>query len=443
MSLRKIDLTQIDSSNVPDGYIIDIGKSTTPINSLYATNIYLTGTSIYDLLTSINNPDNVTAASFDPSHYKLTLINKSNSITPIDLSILATDMTVTGGTYDPNNGTVTFTNNSGGTFSVSGFTVGYTDIYVSGGTFNNNSLILSNTDGSTVPPITGLSEHVLYNTKISSGTTVVTTIGGITGGTKASDLSGKTIIELLDKILFPTTYPSRNSPTNNLLLSPNYTNNLFEIDYSSGTTINLILTDSYTQNQGGSVITYNFYGDSISGVHSQSSPNTYSFTLTATTATTYNFYGTVTYTAGTQQYDSTGSPYLTPIPSGTTSPSQKQLEGVYPIYWTKTNVNSSPTSDGKKILSFSKITYGSGLPNSITTLDLADELSTNVHAKFWIPKDILKNTFKIYHADLSNVYNQDETGSWTNTLITINGLDYYQYVYNGNTRGPITIQINF
>jgi hypothetical protein len=40
-----------------------------------------------------------------------------------------TDMTVTGGTYDANTGIVTFTNNSGGTFQVTGFTSGMTDSY--------------------------------------------------------------------------------------------------------------------------------------------------------------------------------------------------------------------------------------------------------------------------------------------------------------------------
>jgi hypothetical protein len=40
-----------------------------------------------------------------------------------------TDMVVTGGTYDINTGIVTFTNNSGGTFDVSGFTSGMTDSY--------------------------------------------------------------------------------------------------------------------------------------------------------------------------------------------------------------------------------------------------------------------------------------------------------------------------
>ncbi len=49
MALQKINWTQIDSLNIPSGHTVSIGNPTGSINSLYADNIYLSGTSITDL----------------------------------------------------------------------------------------------------------------------------------------------------------------------------------------------------------------------------------------------------------------------------------------------------------------------------------------------------------------------------------------------------------
>jgi hypothetical protein len=54
------------------------------------------------------------------------------------------DVFVTGGTYSA--GTAQFINNTGGTFSVSGFLTGQTDTYVTGLTFSNNVLTLQQTN---------------------------------------------------------------------------------------------------------------------------------------------------------------------------------------------------------------------------------------------------------------------------------------------------------
>jgi len=84
----------------------------------------------------------VTNLNFNVANYDLTIERASGNDT-VSLSILATDMTVTGGTYNPNNGIVTFTNNSGGTFTVSGFTSGYTDIRTTGVTYTPSTGLLT------------------------------------------------------------------------------------------------------------------------------------------------------------------------------------------------------------------------------------------------------------------------------------------------------------
>ena len=63
--------------------------------------------------------------------------------------IVFNDIYVTGGTYS--NGTATFTNNTGGTFNVSGFYTGSTDAntYITGYTYNNNTFTISDNSGTT------------------------------------------------------------------------------------------------------------------------------------------------------------------------------------------------------------------------------------------------------------------------------------------------------
>lgn len=92
-------------------------------------------------------PKYTTGFTFNTSNYVLTLNQQDNTSLTANLSILASDMNVTGGTYNPNTGVATFTNNSGGTFTVSGFLTGLTDTYVTGLTFSNNILSVKQTNG--------------------------------------------------------------------------------------------------------------------------------------------------------------------------------------------------------------------------------------------------------------------------------------------------------
>jgi hypothetical protein len=71
----------------------------------------------------------ISGMTFNTGNYDLTIHRNDAVDFTQSLSILSGDMVVTGGTYDINTGIVEFTNNSGGTFNVSGFTSGMTDSY--------------------------------------------------------------------------------------------------------------------------------------------------------------------------------------------------------------------------------------------------------------------------------------------------------------------------
>ena len=105
MSLRRIDWTQIDSINVPVGNTIDIGKINGPIHSVYAENLFVSGSSVIDVIKQ-------------------------------------TSVGITGGTYDNQTGTITFVNATGGTFPIDGFVTGMTDTYITGGTLTGGTLVL-------------------------------------------------------------------------------------------------------------------------------------------------------------------------------------------------------------------------------------------------------------------------------------------------------------
>ena len=51
MALQRINWTQIDTETVTPGTTIDLGSSTTPLNAVYADNLYVSGTSLTDLTT--------------------------------------------------------------------------------------------------------------------------------------------------------------------------------------------------------------------------------------------------------------------------------------------------------------------------------------------------------------------------------------------------------
>ena len=151
--------------------------------------------------TYFNTPDTyITGMTFNEANYDLTIFRNDGVSFTDSLAILSSDFTVTGGTYDPNTGTATFVNNTGGTFNITGFMTGFTDIYVTGATYvtnnatstltlkrndNNNITITGFTDvrltGSTYNPSNGTLS--LFNNSGSTITATGFTDYYVTGGT--------------------------------------------------------------------------------------------------------------------------------------------------------------------------------------------------------------------------------------------------------------------
>jgi len=226
---------------------------------------------------------------------------------------LPTDVRVTGGTYS--GGTTIFTNNTGGTFSVSGYYTGSTDNnqYVTGFTYNNNTFTIGDNSGNT------------FNATVNTVTGV--TVNGnltVTGNTSLKGLTATTISA--------TTY--QNLPTDVRVTGGTYSNG----------------TATFTNNTGGtfSVSGFSTANTFTGGTVSGTTNFTNGLTATTISATTYQNLPVSGVTGGTGISATTSNGVVTIT---NTSPNQTvtisggtniQIAGTYPNF----GVNFTGTTGG-------------------------------------------------------------------------------------------------
>ena len=179
---------------------------------------------------------------------------------------LPIDVFVTGGTYNNNIGRSVFTNNTGGTFNVDGFFTGSTEVFVTGGTYNNNigRATFVNTTGGTFNVdgfFTGSTDVFVTGGTYNSG---VATFKNNTGGTFNVDgfFTGNT-----DVFVTGGTYNS------GVATFRNNTGGTFNVNgfFTGGT--NSFLTTTITQSADTLSFDYNYYGVNYSGQVDLTLPN--------------------------------------------------------------------------------------------------------------------------------------------------------------------------
>jgi hypothetical protein len=107
--------------------------------------------------------------------------------------------TITGGTYLSATTTLELYNNLSDTIQITGFTTGGGDISVS-----------ANTGLGIIDPNT---LYTIYNSNLSADLEMNEDVGGLDAGTRVDDLTGKTLVQLFNDILFPTALPTYTKPT--------------------------------------------------------------------------------------------------------------------------------------------------------------------------------------------------------------------------------------
>lgn len=195
--------------------------------------------------------------------------------------------------------------------------------------------------GDTVVIFTDAGEQT-YNLQSPS----VIPLGGICAGTV---LTGKTAFELFEELLVPELFGTITAPSRSLSMIP-----------SSGTLVEigcLLSTICVTSNFNRGCINpqYCSASDKRSGL-----PNTYTFTgeqiagsyactdLSVTKCVTgftvpigtTSWSASVSYDCGVQPLGSKGTPYCTPLPSGTTTAASGNIVGVYPLFATTSNITT-------------------------------------------------------------------------------------------------------
>ena len=217
--------------------------------------------------------------------------------------------------------------------------------------------------------------RTIYNTSLDPTIYMTQNVGGIPGGTTVADLTGKTLVGIIDDLLFPTVLPTYAIPTNTISSSVSGT---FEI----GVTVNPFLTVIGTENDAGAFNLIDIMRNG-SQIYSSSSPvittgtpiidqfgyaNTnnpnlkytisytdsgYVIPPTATvsaSSTSYN--GNGSYNSGSRLYNNKGildsRPYLTrnvnapQLASANLTSSNVTLLGWYPYFYGKTLGASTP-----------------------------------------------------------------------------------------------------
>ncbi len=224
--------------------------------------------------------------------------------------------------------------------------------------------------------------NVTYNSSLDNSVSTVEKLGGISAGTTVAQLTGKTISEVLDTLIFPTIQPTITNPSTAISLksgvsnikevgSDGYTTADFNTTFNRGT----IKIGNNVQNQrAGEKSTDVIYaGSEANGI-----PN-------KVTAGTTNFYYKVNYAAGPTPLDSKGNPAAsyTALPAGSVISAALPTYGVYPFFANVTNdiVSKLPLT---KDLTFVVKLAAEGpnkhkiqIPHTITKIEMLNTLSGN------------------------------------------------------------------
>ena len=219
----------------------------------------------------------------------------ANTISATTYQNLPKDIFVTGGSYS--NGVATFINNTGGTFNVIGFFTGNTDNFITGGTFNKNTetLTLTNVSGGTIS-ISGFSDvfvtGVTYNNNTftftnNTGGTFSSTFNLVSGltssGTIQSNVISATTYQNLPKDIFVTggtfsggsiVFTNNSGGTFNVsgissfdtfVTGFTYSNNTFTISQNSGSSLSTTINSVTGLTVGGTINSTTFSGGTYFG----------------------------------------------------------------------------------------------------------------------------------------------------------------------------------
>ena len=243
-------------------------------------------------------------------------------------------------------------------------------------------MTLTRDDGTIINVVIG--SPMNYTSAYPDGTLVVQDVGGIEAGTNVTDLNGYTLSAIIDRMLFPPVNPT-------LLLSGTFSG------YNEvGSTINPVLTTTYTANSAGALTSLSLEKDTIE--IATSSPYT-DTGLTATTPQTFTYQSIAVHAADA-------------LPIGSITSNELTYDFIYPYFW---GVSADNAIDAADIVAGTKVVSTS---NTITV----DFNSTSTEY-LWVA---IPSTYPDFNSWYVNALNQGSIGAPTDlfgapTIVSVTG----------------------
>ena len=211
-------------------------------------NLLVTGTTRTNVMSATtyqNLPKDVFVTGGTFSGGVMTFINNTGGTFNIS-GVSSFDTFVTGGTASTN--TIVFTNNSGGTFTVTG--ISSTDTFVTGGTYSAGTATFTNNSGGTFS-VTGFSTSTggTFTGGTVSGATIFT--NGVSANTSTISGSGQNILTIIGSGSTSPLFTVQGSSGELFSVTDSLVGSLFSVNDISGLPIlevfsdNTILTGSY------------------------------------------------------------------------------------------------------------------------------------------------------------------------------------------------------
>ena len=185
ISLLRQDGSFVNITGITDNFVSGgtYNNGTNEINFVGNSSETTFDVDLSSLISSVSGDTFVVSGNADVATSQLTFTyNTGGTFTVTNSAALFSDndINVTGGTYNPSSGCVTFTTNSGTTFDVCGFVTGITDTFTTGSTlvgetiqFDSNILGTNYYNVSLSPVLSGKTDNLTFNSYTSNTETIL------------------------------------------------------------------------------------------------------------------------------------------------------------------------------------------------------------------------------------------------------------------------------
>jgi len=296
---------------------------------------------------------------------------------------------------------------------------------VTGGTPYYIPIIATGASNNFVLTYDGAEDVIKLKESTASGATGVypynesatTTVGGLLAG---QNLYNEQVVDILHDILVPILNPTLTTPSiSSFVIYSGGTLNTLSTIFEVGKNINVDGCTCFNpgsinpvypptacscRSDGTGCYIYNSFGIPYCCV-TNSPSNCYPFGSNIIIAGSNIISSTVCYSGGTQPYDSSGSPYSSPLSAGTTSTCSKIICGVYPWFWGIVASGGAPAGSNRPTTTCIKSLITGGTANKcieISTSSIDTTFNSTSDDYLWFATPVASTTKTCWYIDALN-----------------------------------------